>query len=54
LTLNGAAVPRLMLHAQALAFPHPEGGEKRIEAPWPQDLIGVAQYAGLHSPMTMR
>ena len=35
LTLAGAPVPRLMLHAAALEFPHPDGGSKRIEAPLP-------------------
>ncbi len=54
LTLNGAPVPRLMLHAQALAFPHPDGGEKHVEAPWPHDLTGVAERAGLHSPEAAR
>jgi tRNA pseudouridine32 synthase/23S rRNA pseudouridine746 synthase len=38
LVLGGDAVPRLMLHAAALGFPHPEGGVKRIEADLPQDF----------------
>lgn len=38
LVLAGAPVGRLMLHAQALAFPHPAGGERRIEAPMPADM----------------
>jgi RluA family pseudouridine synthase len=38
LMLAGEAVPRLMLHALALEFPHPEGGTKRIEAEPPEDF----------------
>jgi 23S rRNA-/tRNA-specific pseudouridylate synthase len=34
----GRAIPRLMLHARALAFPHPAGGRKRIEADPPPDM----------------
>jgi tRNA pseudouridine32 synthase/23S rRNA pseudouridine746 synthase len=47
LVLSGVAVPRLMLHAQALRFPHPSGGEKRIEAPPPADMAHVAAALGL-------
>jgi tRNA pseudouridine32 synthase/23S rRNA pseudouridine746 synthase len=47
LTLGGQPVPRLMLHAAALAFPHPEGGTKKIEAPPPADMTAVAARAGL-------
>ena len=42
LVLGGEAVPRLMLHAAALTFPHPAGGERRIEAPIPADMAGLA------------
>ena len=42
LTLGGRPVERLMLHAAALQFPHPEGGETRIEAPWPTDFLTLA------------
>lgn len=45
LTLGGAAVPRLMLHAAALEFPHPAGGRMTIEAPLPEDF-GQALCAG--------
>ncbi|MDB5463684.1 MAG: ribosomal large subunit pseudouridine synthase [Phenylobacterium sp.] len=41
LVVGGHAVPRLMLHAAALRFPHPSGGEKRIEAPPPADMLGL-------------
>jgi tRNA pseudouridine32 synthase/23S rRNA pseudouridine746 synthase len=38
LMLGGEQVPRLMLHALALEFPHPEGGTKRVEAQPPEDF----------------
>ena len=41
LVLGGAAVPRLMLHAAAIVFPHPDGGERRIEAPGPGDMAAA-------------
>ena len=47
LTLAGTPVPRLMLHAAALAFPHPDGGERRIEAPPPEDFRGMLETLGL-------
>jgi RluA family pseudouridine synthase len=50
LTLAGAAVPRLMLHAASLEFPHPAGGQKRITAPPPADFAALATRAGLAMP----
>jgi tRNA pseudouridine32 synthase/23S rRNA pseudouridine746 synthase len=47
LMLGGAAVPRLMLHARALSFPHPDGGERTIEAPVPADMAAMLQRLGL-------
>ncbi|WP_377355192.1 RluA family pseudouridine synthase [Phenylobacterium terrae] len=47
LTLGGEAVPRLMLHAAALEFPHPAGGTKRIEAPVPVDMAALLERLGL-------
>ncbi len=41
LTLAGRAVPRLMLHAAALEFPHPDGGRRRLEAPPPADFADL-------------
>src|SRR5260370_23522922 len=38
LALYGHPVGRLMLHAEALSFPHPSGGQRRIEAPVPSDM----------------
>lgn len=38
LTLAGRPVPRLMLHAAALSFPHPLGEEMRVEASLPEDF----------------
>ncbi len=45
LTLAGRPVPRLMLHAAALEFPHPDGGTTRIEAPLPADFEAVLAAA---------
>jgi hypothetical protein len=36
-----------MLHAAALTFPHPSGGEKGIEAPTPPDMAGLIADLGL-------
>ena len=47
LTVAGGPVPRLMLHAVALGFPHPEGRTMRIEAAPPDDFAAVAARAGL-------
>jgi tRNA pseudouridine32 synthase/23S rRNA pseudouridine746 synthase len=47
LVVGGHAVPRLMLHAAALRFPHPAGGMKRIEAPPPQDMAELVRKLGL-------
>ena len=47
LALGGTAVPRLMLHAAALEFPHPEGGRKGMEAPLPEDFRGMLRALGL-------
>jgi len=50
LVLMGSPVPRLMLHAAALVFPHPAGGERRIEAPIPADMAAVLAAVGLEPP----
>ena len=42
LRLGDHAVPRLMLHARALDFPHPDGGTRTIEAPPPSDFADLA------------
>jgi len=47
LVVGGHPVPRLMLHAAALKFPHPSGGEKRIEAPTPPDMADLVKALGL-------
>jgi RluA family pseudouridine synthase len=47
LVVGGQAIPRLMLHAAALTFPHPSGGEKRLEAPIPADMAGLIAALGL-------
>ncbi|MCZ8086975.1 MAG: RluA family pseudouridine synthase [Brevundimonas sp.] len=47
LTFAGQAAPRLMLHAAALDFPHPEGGRRTVEAPPPDDFVRLLAAAGL-------
>ena len=47
LRVGDHAVPRLMLHARALSFPHPEGGIKTVEAPPPLDFANLAAAIGL-------
>jgi tRNA pseudouridine32 synthase/23S rRNA pseudouridine746 synthase len=47
LVVAGEPVPRLMLHAAALKFPHPSGGEKRITAPVPPDMAALIAALGL-------
>ena len=47
LTVAGGPVPRLMLHAVALGFPHPEGRTMRIEAAPPEDFATTAARAGV-------
>jgi RluA family pseudouridine synthase len=49
LVLEGEMVPRLMLHAAALEFPHPDGGTKRIEAAPPADFAELAAALGLEA-----
>ncbi|HVI30720.1 RluA family pseudouridine synthase [Phenylobacterium sp.] len=41
LVVAGHPAPRLMLHAAALTFPHPGGGEMRLQAPVPDDMAGL-------------
>jgi tRNA pseudouridine32 synthase/23S rRNA pseudouridine746 synthase len=50
LSVAGGPVPRLMLHAVALTFPHPEGRTVRIEAHPPDDFIAVAARVGIVPP----
>jgi RluA family pseudouridine synthase len=50
LTLNGEPVPRLMLHAAELSFPHPDGGDKTLAAAPPADFLGLAAGAGISPP----
>lgn len=47
LLVNGHPVPRLMLHARALSFPHPAGGTTRLEAPPPADMADLITKLGL-------
>ncbi len=50
MVVGSAPAPRLMLHASALAFPHPAGGERRIEAPMPADMRVLLDCLGLAIP----
>jgi len=50
LMLAGGPVPRLMLHAAALEFPHPGGGKHRLLASPPEDFRAVAANASLAIP----
>ena len=47
LVLGGVPVPRLMLHATALQFPHPGGGEKRLQVEPPADMAALIAALGL-------
>lgn len=49
LRLGGVTVPRLMLHALELEFPHPSGGRKTLGAPVPEDMAAVLAAAGLQA-----
>lgn len=50
LMLAGAPVPRLMLHAGALEFPHPAGGRLKLTAPIPPDFAHILEITGLSAP----
>jgi RluA family pseudouridine synthase len=50
LALGGVAVPRLMLHAASLGFPHPAGQPMKVEAPLPEDFLKVLNGVGLAAP----
>ena len=51
LMLDGEPVPRLMLHAARLGFPHPVGGTQTyVEARLPSDIAGILALAGLAAP----
>lgn len=43
LVVGGEAVPRLMLHAVQLRFPHPDGRMHTLSAPIPADMAGLLQ-----------
>jgi RluA family pseudouridine synthase len=47
LTAGGRAASRLMLHAAALDFPHPDGGRFTVSAPPPEDFRTLAEAMGL-------
>lgn len=47
LTLDGHRVPRLMLHALTLTFPHPAGGQKTLSAPLADDMAHLCETLSL-------
>lgn len=47
LTVGGHPVPRLMLHAVKLSYPHPDGHTATIEAPMPDDMARLVRELGL-------
>lgn len=49
LTFAGRGAPRLMLHAARLKFPHPEGGERTVEARPPDDFETLRALADLRA-----
>ncbi len=51
LSLEGRAVPRLMLHALSLTFPHPAGGTRTLSAPVPDDMAALCAAVGLVLPV---
>jgi RluA family pseudouridine synthase len=53
LVLAGVPVPRLMLHALRLKFPHPAGGEHTAVAPVPMDFQTVLAAVSLSIPPTI-
>ena len=46
LLLGGEPVPRLMLHAARLRFPHPDGGDKVVECARYQAFLVFLALAG--------
>ena len=48
--IQGLPAPRLMLHASALTFPHPDGGRITLRAPLPADFAALLAGLGLHAP----
>ncbi|MCA3742091.1 RluA family pseudouridine synthase [Phenylobacterium sp.] len=50
LMIQGLPAPRLMLHASALTFPHPDGGRMTLRAPLPADFASLLEGLGLRAP----
>ncbi len=46
-SLTGEAIPRLMLHAQNLSLPHPDGSRLTLTAPPPEDFAHLLNRLGL-------
>jgi 23S rRNA pseudouridine955/2504/2580 synthase len=45
--IGATSIPRLMLHAAALEFPHPAGGRRQFEAGLPPDIAEPLRSLGL-------
>ncbi len=50
LNLDGEPVPRLMLHALTLTFPHPAGNDMTLAAPVPPDMAALCAALDLKIP----
>jgi tRNA pseudouridine32 synthase/23S rRNA pseudouridine746 synthase len=50
LMIQGLPAPRLMLHASALTFPNPAGGQMTLRAPLPEDFASLLSGLGLQAP----
>jgi tRNA pseudouridine32 synthase/23S rRNA pseudouridine746 synthase len=46
-SVQGVAIPSLMLHAAALTFPHPAGGTHTLSAPAPAAFLACAEQLGI-------
>lgn len=46
LWLGGLKIPRLMLHALSLDFPHPAGGRRRLTCPVAEDMQATVAASG--------
>ena len=53
LSLEGRAVPRLMLHALSLTFPHPAGGDKTLSAPVAEDMTALCRTLEMALPLEL-
>jgi tRNA pseudouridine32 synthase/23S rRNA pseudouridine746 synthase len=50
-SIDGVAIPGLMLHAETLRFPHPDGSLRRLAAPSPEAFRETARALGLQDAL---